>query len=192
MRIIAGSKRGMNLFSPKTMVSRPITDRVKESLFDVLYNYGLPDGAVVTDLFSGVGSLGLEALSRGAKFVTFVEKNHDIVQILKKNIAKAGFSEKSRVIKGSAFNTELYIAGEGKKCGIIFVDPPYQKSNDTELGSPLADLLISLCDKITDDGIVIVRTSSETSLADNYGCLNVFERRRWGTMNVTIFRSANP
>jgi 16S rRNA (guanine966-N2)-methyltransferase len=192
MRIISGIKKGMNLFSPKTMVSRPITDRVKESLFDVLFNYGLPEGVVAADLFSGVGSLGLEALSRGAKFVTFVEKDWDIMQILKKNIAKAGFGDKSRAIKASAFNIELDITGEGQKCGLVFVDPPYAKSSDTQPGSPLSDLLISLCDKITDDGIVIVRTSSDTSLEDNYGCLIVSERRQWGTMNVAILRRANP
>ncbi|MBN1973258.1 MAG: RsmD family RNA methyltransferase [Sedimentisphaerales bacterium] len=192
MRIIAGTKKGMNLFSPKTMVSRPITDRVKESLFNVLYNYNFPDGAVVADLFSGVGSLGLESLSRGAKFVTFVDKNWDIVQILKKNIAKAGFNHESKVIKASAFNIELDIAPEGQKCGLIFVDPPYVKSKNTESGSPLADLLISLCDKITADGIVIVRTSSEVNLSDNYGQLQLIERRNWGTMNVNILRSTNP
>ena len=91
MRIIAGAKRGMHLLGPKTEGSRPITDRVKESLFSVLYKYDLPDGAVVADLFCGVGSLGLEALSRGAKCVTFVEKDQRIIAVLKKNIEKAGF-----------------------------------------------------------------------------------------------------
>ena len=74
MRIIAGTKRGMKLVSPETRVTRPITDRVKESLFNVLQNYDLLAGARVADLFCGVGSLGLEALSRGAAFVTFVER----------------------------------------------------------------------------------------------------------------------
>jgi len=105
MRIIAGSKRGMKLFSPKTDASRPITDRVKESLFSVLYKYDLPavrqahrpersrrSGKIAADLFCGVGSLGLEALSRGAEFVTFVEKDPKIIATLKKNIEKAGFA----------------------------------------------------------------------------------------------------
>ena len=103
MRIIAGTKRGMKLLSPKTDVSRPITDRVKESLFNVLYKYGLPADKVVADLFCGVGSLGLEALSRGAEFVTFVEKDPKIVAILKKNIEKAGFAGESKVIRADAF-----------------------------------------------------------------------------------------
>jgi len=82
MRIIAGSKRGMKLLSPKTGESRPITDRVKESLFSVLYKYDLPNGKMVADLFCGVGSLGLEALSRGAEFVTCFEKDPKIIVIL--------------------------------------------------------------------------------------------------------------
>ena len=66
MRIIAGKKRGLQLLSPKGDISRPITDRVKESLFSVLYKYDIPAEMVVADIFSGVGSIGLEALSRGA------------------------------------------------------------------------------------------------------------------------------
>ena len=76
MRIIAGTKRGMKLLSPKGYeTTRPVTDRVKESLFNVLYNYDMPDDKIVADLFCGTGSFGLEALSRGAKEVTFVEKD---------------------------------------------------------------------------------------------------------------------
>lgn len=105
MRIIAGSKRGMKLLGPKTDLSRPITDRVKESLFSVLYKYDLPNGKIVADLFCGVGSLGLEALSRGAQFVTFVEKDAKIVGILNRNIEKAGFVKESKVITANAFST---------------------------------------------------------------------------------------
>jgi 16S rRNA (guanine966-N2)-methyltransferase len=110
MRIIAGAKRGMKLLSPprfclrqKTRGSRPITDRVKESLFSVLYKYDLPGGKMVADLFCGVGSLGLEALSRGAEFVTFVEKDPKVIATLRKNIEKAGFAGESKVIRADAF-----------------------------------------------------------------------------------------
>ena len=88
MRIIAGKKRGFKLQSPKSDISRPILDRVKESLFNVLHKYDMPSGKVVADIFSGVGSLGLEALSRGARFVTFVEKDRKVSAVLEKNIEK--------------------------------------------------------------------------------------------------------
>jgi len=188
MRIIAGTKKGMNLFGPKSMVSRPITDRVKESLFSVLYKYDLPEGAIVADLFSGVGSMGLESLSRGAKFVTFVDRDWNIVKILKQNIEKADFVQQSQVLKASAFNVELDISPEGEKCDLVFVDPPYIKSKKNEEGSPLGNLLISLGDKITDHGVVVVRTSDDVVIMDNYGSLEVVERRTWGTMNVCFLR----
>jgi len=89
-----------------TSVSRPITDRVKESLFSVLYKYDLPDGKIAADLFCGVGSLGLEALSRGAEFVTFVEKDPKIIATLKKNIEKAGFAGSSTVSRSGRSNRE--------------------------------------------------------------------------------------
>jgi len=91
------------LFSPKADESRPITDRVKDSLFSVLYKYDMPGGKVVADLFSGVGSLGLEALSRAADFVTFVEKDPKVIAILNKNIEKTGFVKESKVIRANAF-----------------------------------------------------------------------------------------
>ena len=191
MRIIAGSKKGMNLIGPDSKVSRPITDRVKESLFSVLYKYDLPEDAIVADLFSGVGSMGLESLSRAAKFVTFVDKDYNIVKILKKNIERAGFTEQSKVIKANAFNIEIDIAPEEQKCTLVFVDPPYIKSKDTQEDSQLGKLLNSLSHKISDNGIVVVRTSSDVTISDTYECLEVLERRQWGTMNVNILGKKN-
>jgi 16S rRNA (guanine966-N2)-methyltransferase len=144
MRIIAGTKRGTNLLSPKTQVSRPITDRVKESLFSVLYKYDLPDGARVADLFCGVGSLGLEALSRGAEFVFFVEQDRNIISILKKNIEKAGFSIESKVVRANAFKIDKVIDTNEYKFDLVFVDPPYKRTENVLPGSPLAGLLIIL------------------------------------------------
>jgi 16S rRNA (guanine966-N2)-methyltransferase len=190
MRIIAGSKRGMTLFSPKTQTSRPITDRVKESLFSVLYNYGLPGGATVADLFCGVGSLGLEALSRGAKFVTFVEKDERILATLKRNIEKAGFVKESRVIRANAFAVGAAIGLAEEKCRLVFVDPPYASTQDVHADSALAGLLDVLGEQVTDDGMVIVRTRRGVSLLNQYGRFRVAERRQWGTMAVSILTKA--
>jgi 16S rRNA (guanine966-N2)-methyltransferase len=128
----------MKLLSPETNVSRPITDRVKESLFSVLYKYDLPlrllgedksRGKIVADLFCGVGSLGLEALSRGAEFVTFVEKDPKIIVTLKKNIEKAGFAGESKVIRADAF--KIGAPADVQKYDLIFVDPPYSTTRET-------------------------------------------------------------
>ena len=105
MRIIAGTKRGMKLLSPKDDTTRPIIDRVKESIFDVLYKYDLIEANFVADLFCGTGSFGLEALSRGAAVAVFVEQNPKVVDVLKKNIEKTGFVEESKVIRTNAFKS---------------------------------------------------------------------------------------
>ena len=177
--------------SPKTQVSRPITDRVKESLFSVLYKYDLPDGAIVADLFCGVGSLGLEALSRGAEFVFFVEQDKNIISILKKNIERAGFSKESKVVRANAYKIDNVTDINEQRFDLVFVDPPYKRSVNVLPGSPLSGLLNILGDYIIPDGMVVVRTSLDVSLPEQYGQLHVIERRRWGTMAVTIVRGTN-
>jgi 16S rRNA (guanine966-N2)-methyltransferase len=186
MRIIAGTKKGMNLLSPKTQISRPITDRVKESLFSVLYKYDLPEGARVADLFCGVGSLGLEALSRGAEFVTFVEKDPGIIAVLNKNIEKARFVSESKVIRANAFIIGAVVEPGMEPYGLVFVDPPYAAAMNVQDDSPLAGLLELLGGQMADGGIVIVRTRLGVSLLERYGQFRIAERRTWGTMAITI------
>lgn len=190
----------MNLFSPKGHLSRPITDRVKESLFNVLFNYGLPEGQWVADLFCGVGSMGLEALSRRAEFVTFVERDPRIIVTLKRNIEKAGFVKQSTVIRADAFkigapagkeieNRKLKIENSGY--GLVLVDPPYADTAEVGQRSPLGHLLNVLENQVSEQGIVVVRTHQGTALLDNYGQFRVIERRRWGTMTVTILQKSH-
>lgn len=179
------------MLSPRTRVSRPITDRVKESLFSVLYKYDCLQDAVVADLFCGIGSLGLEALSRGAQLVAFVEQDKNILSTLRKNIEKAGFIKESIVIRANAFkivdpSVSLRTSMDDRKYGLVFVDPPYASSMKTQLGSSLAGLLEALGDMITEKGVVVVRTAMEVSLQEQYGKLKIAERRQWGTMSVTI------
>jgi len=169
MRIIAGSKKGMKLLSPQTQSSRPITDRVKESLFSVLYKYDLPGGAIVADVFSGVGSMGLEALSRGAEFVTFVEKDP---------------------IRANAFKVGAAVGSGVEKYGLVFVDPPYAASMDVQPDSPLGGLLQLLGEQVAADGIIIVRTSGDVTLSEQYGQFQIVERRQWGTMAVNILEKS--
>ena len=179
----------MNLLSPKTDVSRPITDRVKESLFNVIWNYGFPEGKVTADLFCGVGSLGLEALSRGAEFVSFVEKDPNIVTTLRRNIEKAGFTGVSKVVRADAFKVGAPV--DVQKYDLIFVDPPYAASKETKEDSLLGKLLILLSEQLSPNGIAIVRTEKRVDLLEQYGRLKVIERRQWGTMAVTILQRSS-
>jgi 16S rRNA (guanine966-N2)-methyltransferase len=189
MRIIAGTKRGMKLFSPETKVTRPITDRVKESLFNVLRNYDLLAGARVADLFCGVGSLGLEALSRGAASVTFVEKTAEVIAILEKNIAKAGFGSQSRVVRASAFRVGAPAGSGSERYDLVFVDPPYATTQEVGEHSSLADLLHVLQNQVVPRGVVVVRTRRSRPVLDDYGPFYAVDRRQWGTMSIVLLQA---
>ena len=178
----------MKLLSPKGGDSRPITDRVKESLFSVLYKYGLPRDKIVADLFCGVGSLGLEALSRGAEFVTFIEQDPKVVAVLNRNIEKAAFVKESKVITADAFKIGAPLDSDRHGYDLIFVDPPYACTEDVQSGSALGRLLSSVSEQVVPEGFVVVRTRKRTELLEQYGCLRAVERRVWGTMAVTILQ----
>ncbi len=188
MRIIGGSRRGMNLLGPGTWDTRPITDRVKESLFSVLYKYDAIADGIVADLFCGTGSMGLECLSRGARCVTFVEQNSKVVYILNQNIEKARFAEESKVIRGDVFKFGAPVGPEDDRYGLIFVDPPYAMARDCGEGSRVWKLLLLLCGQVAEGGVVTVRAHKLTHLLDEYGRLKVIDRREWGNMAVTILK----
>lgn len=190
MRIIAGTKRGMILFSPKTYDSRPVTDRVKQSVFNILRDYDLPGDAVVADLFCGVGSFGLEALSRGAQFVTFVESDPKVLSVLDKNIDKAGLASQSKVIRADAFCVGAIVDSHYLLYDLVFVDPPYAMTQDVGEQSRLSGLMSILGEQVVPSGIVILRTQKRTCVLDAYGSFAVVDHRLWGTIAVDFFRNA--
>jgi 16S rRNA (guanine(966)-N(2))-methyltransferase RsmD len=176
----------MTILSPKGDKTRPITDCVKESIFDVLYKYNLVEDRYVADLFCGTGSFGLEALSRGAKEVVFVDVDRAVLEILKKNIAKAGFVARACVVCADAFKVGVPRSSDGQKYSLVFVDPPYEMSRETSDKSRLAGLLELLHEQITDDGLVMVRTEKRVNLLDSYGSLRIIDKRVWSSMTVTF------
>ena len=181
----------MKLLSPKGYDTRPITDRVKESLFSVLYKYDVIEDGVIADLFCGTGSLGLEAISRGAKWVTFVEKDSKVTAILERNIEKAGFAAESKVIRANAFKIGAPVEVEGpaeEKYNLVFVDPPYMMSTYTDTNSLLGRLLLLLCEQLADEGVVSVRTHKRSVLLDEYGRLKIIDKRQWGNMAITLLQ----
>ena len=125
MRIIAGRLRSRRLVFPKNRLTRPMTDRAKEAIFNILGEMVL--GASVLDLFAGSGSLGLESLSRGAAQVTFVEHGEWALSAIGKNLECLGLAEHARVLKADVFQALDRIEKEGKTFEIIFLDPPYNK-----------------------------------------------------------------
>ena len=125
VRIIAGEFRGRRLLAPKTDATRPVTDRVKQSLFDILAP--LIDGSTVYDTFAGTGSMGLECLSRGATRAVFFEADRSAAALLQRNIATLDVADRSRVVTGDLFRWfETNSADPQVRADLIFLDPPYR------------------------------------------------------------------
>lgn len=125
MRIIAGERRGLKLEAVKGLMTRPTADRVKEGLYNML-QFELEKEAIVLDCFAGTGSLGLEALSRGAREVVFIEKKGEARDVLKRNIAKCRYEEKCQILFGDAL--QLLPTLQGRAFDLILVDPPYHEN----------------------------------------------------------------
>ena len=121
MRVIAGEAKGRTLVAPKGTGTRPATDRIRETLFAIL-EPDLP-GARVLDLFAGAGTMGLEALSRGAARVTFVERATPALEALRKNIAATGFGDRSEVLAANVIS--VLDRGGRDAYDIVFADPPF-------------------------------------------------------------------
>jgi 16S rRNA (guanine966-N2)-methyltransferase len=153
MRIIAGQLRGRQLLPPAGDTTRPITDRAKQSLFDILSP--MIAEAKVYDCFAGTGSMGLECLSRGASSVTFFESDRSAVKRLTENISILKVADKSIVVSTDLFGWfEKSMAKE--KIDLVFLDPPYRFLR--ERADELRTLARALAEKhLTDDGIVVFR-----------------------------------
>ncbi len=191
MRIISGSKRGMKLFPPDGMETRPITDRAKESLFNVLYKFDLVEDGLIADLFCGTGSMGMECLSRGSRWVAFLDSSPRVIPILERNIAKAGFTDRCRIVRCNAFKVGAPVPTgypDRDRYDLVFVDPPYEMSGDTSIVSPLGKLLILLSQQVRREGIVVVRTHERSNLLERYDRLSAIDHRRWGTTAVTLLQ----
>ncbi len=131
MRIISGSNRGKKLIMPNDKTTRPLKDMAKESIFNILthakyINFRLKDSKVL-DLFSGIGSFGLECISRGSKLVFFLENHPPVLKILKVNISNLKYEKKSKIIDVDAFKLNNNTFKEDQKFEIIFCDPPYKE-----------------------------------------------------------------
>ena len=130
MRIISGNFKGKKLLQPIDKSTRPLKDLTKESIFNIIKHSNLFNIEIkksnILDLFSGVGSFGLECLSRGASSVTFFENYTNVLPILRKNIINLNFTKKANIIEKNVFeNNSLNFLD--KKFDIIFIDPPYKK-----------------------------------------------------------------
>ena len=181
MRIISGKFKGKKILEPNDLNTRPLKDLTKESIFNIIkhsnrFNINFENSEIL-DLFSGTGSFGIECISRGAKFVTFVENYNGILPILKKNLANLKLASNYLVIEINVFNY-LNLNEFKKQFDIIFLDPPYKEKELKKL------LLLFINRKILkQDGIIIIhRHKKQTDILPNQ--INILEEKKYGISKI--------
>lgn len=158
MRIITGSAKGLKLKTPSGFATRPTADRVKESLFNVLNGMiDFSETEFVLDVFAGTGSLGLEALSRGAKSAIFVD--FATADIITENVRKAKFEKVAEILRGDFTKVLRKISSRELKFDLIFLDPPYKKN----LAEKALEIISEL-NLLKDDGLIIVEHGADEIL----------------------------
>lgn len=164
MRVIAGSARSVPLITPKGLETRPTSDQIKETLFNMLQGY--VEGSNFLDLFAGSGQIGVEALSRGAEFAAFVEKSDEAIKCVKANVEKTKYIDKALILKMEVLSGIRALEIEKRKFDIIFVDPPYSQGLEHGILSTLAGSNI-----LDEDVIIIVEANKNTdfSYVDEFG-----------------------
>jgi 16S rRNA (guanine966-N2)-methyltransferase len=180
MRIIAGQFGGHGLKSPQGHETRPSTERVRESLFSLVDARIYLEGAEVLDLFSGTGALGLEAISRGADLVTFVEQDRQVLDYARENAEKLGVEDKCLFIQADA--VEYLRQYEGPELDLIMADPPYK----LDAMRDLPDLAVP-CLHV--DGVFTLEHSSHDWFDEHP---NLMTSRPYGRTIVSLFRPPLP
>ena len=183
MRIIAGEFRGRSLESVRDLSVRPTTDRAKQTIFDVLANRIEFEGLDVLDLFAGSGSLGLEALSRGAKSVTFIDNSRKSLEVLEKNVASLGCEPLCSVYQADVF---WYLKNINRTYGLVFTDPPYKLENIGMLPNAIYD------SGIVRNGTYVVMEHSRESVIELNEQKYEILRKAFGQTTVLILKAIVP
>ena len=187
MRIVAGTLKGRVISAPEGQGTRPTTDRVREALFSSLYSLrGGFEGAVVLDAFAGSGALGIEALSRGAKFAAFVERDLDAAKILEYNVRACGLNaNQAAIIRRDALKGLPVVTTDA--FDLVFLDPPYSYEE-----AQVAEMLKRLDDDtLLSEGAIIVYEHDLNSADDvaaaleSVGCA-LYKSRKYGKTGITI------
>ena len=173
MRIVGGKYKSRVLSGFEGDKIRPTSDKTRESLFNILQNRIY--GAEFLDLFCGTGAMGIEALSRGAKFVTFNDADRNSLNLLRKNLEKLKVTEDYQI---KNYDALVFLKNADKKYDIIFIDPPYK----TDLGERA---IASILNSLKDDGVAILE--SETPFTGAIDGLKVVDERKYGRARLTFF-----
>ncbi|MEG1073341.1 MAG: 16S rRNA (guanine(966)-N(2))-methyltransferase RsmD [Oscillospiraceae bacterium] len=178
MRIISGTGRGRKLKELPGLDTRPTTDRVKESIFNII-QFDI-EGRRILDLFGGTGQMGIEALSRGAAAAVFCDTSAEPVGIIRENLSVTGYAPLCEVYQRDAI---AYLMGKPGKFDVVFLDPPYA-----------SDLLesalnaIAVIDIVSENGIIVCESSLESVLPQLPAPYEMGKQYRYGKIKVTLYR----
>lgn len=178
MRVITGTARGRKLKELPGLDTRPTTDRVKESIFNII-QFDV-EGRKVLDLFGGSGQLSIEALSRGAAEATLVEWNPAAVRIIRENVESCHFADRTRILSTDAIT---FLSGCREKFDLLFLDPPYE--------GPLMEQSleqIAAIDIVSRNGIIVCETALEKELPELPAPYEKGREYRYGRIKVTVYR----
>lgn len=181
MRVISGKARGLKLNTPKNDDVRPTTDRVKESLFNMINSYIMDSN--ILDLFAGTGSLGIECLSRGAKNCVFVDISKESIAIVKSNIKKARVENESTVINADFKDAVSRLKVQKNKFDVIFMDPPYYKDMFVDALEKIDD-----ADLLNEDGLIIVEHDTKDVFPEKIARLEKSKDKKYGNTTLTFYK----
>ena len=181
MRIIAGAYKGRRLTTPRGDTTRPTADQVRTALLDTLMPW-LPQARVL-DLFAGAGGVGLEALSRGAAHVTFVERDARAVHALRANVATLGVQGATRILRDDVRRALATLSREDATFEVVFADPPYDTGDVAATLEALGDGALP-----SERGVVVVQHLTKRPPPASVGRLTTTRSRRFGETTLTFFR----
>ena len=179
MRIITGKAKGHHLKFPRGTKTRPVTDMVRGAIFSILENI-VDDWSQVLDLFAGSGALGIEALSRGAGWVDFVENEPKCCDIIKENLEKTRLSVQAHIYCCNVFKALSFL---DKEYSIILMDPPYSNPSIDSLVTQLATSKL-----VGANSIVVVTHSPHFPLNSTYATLSLIKEHRHGDSCIALYR----
>ncbi len=176
MRVITGTAKGRRLITLEGDDIRPTSDKVKGAVFNSI-QFDI-EGRKVLDLFAGSGSLGIEALSRGAEKAVFVDLNRQAIKVINENLVHCRLSDKASVFNGDSIS---FLKTTREKFDIVFIDPPYNKG--------LSQKALSLCPEIMNDGgIIVCETAINEELPQSVGVYTVTKLDKYSKTRLAIYR----
>jgi 16S rRNA (guanine966-N2)-methyltransferase len=180
MRVVSGDLKGRILKAVPGTSTRPTTDKVKESLFNMIGPYFT--GGTGLDLFAGSGGLGIEALSRGLEKVIFVDRDGKAIHIVNENLKSCGLENKAEVYRNDAVRALKAIQKRDITFNFIFLDPPYKKQQLVKLLEIIANEKL-----IHEDGLVVCEHASDIQLPESIGGLKQVRNEKYGIIGITLY-----